>query len=430
MMDYRTCSMAGFGLLLLAQLATAAPPAPSLPDAIRLITKDNRPMPAVQLLRQGVDAKTFPGAAAAQFYAVSGDTQGTYRMIDASARVPDVSKSQPDFTGAVLRPALETVVPAAKDRRVVMLNEDHVHQLHRGFALQLLKDLRAQGFTHFGAETFGRKARESLIDDAPDVSTGVYTSDPLYADLARQAKALGFQVFDYEQRKDQEPAEGSQEDQRMARERAQAANIASVLNDDPKARAFVYAGAGHISESPEGDGRIWMAQILREVYGIDPLTINQVYGTPRSRPELDGAEYRATEALGPFTAPVVVATPTGLFSAPGFDILVFHPRERQKHGRPDWLELSGYRHPCRISLKPSNEETMVRAFVASEDPMSIPMDQVLVPVHARSVVMMLPPGEYRMVRQTVVDDRLLGLGRVRKAVAPKAALGLCRPAVR
>lgn len=385
-------------------------------------------MPAVQILRQGVDAKTFPGAAAAQFYAVSGDTQGTYRMLDAAARVPNVSKSQPDFTGAVLRPASEIIGPAARGRRVVMLNEDHAHQLHRGFALQLLKDLRTQGFTHFGAETFGRKARESLDDDAPDVYTGIYTSDPLYADLARQAKALGFQVFNYEQRKDQEPAEGSQEDQRMARERAQAANIASVLNDDPKARAFVYAGAGHISESPEGDGRIWMAQILRENYGIDPLTINQVYGTPRSRPELDGAEYHATEALGPFTAPVTVVTAIGPFSAPGFDILVFHPRERQKHGRPDWLELSGYRHPCRISLKPSSEETMVRAFVASEDPMSIPMDQALVPVRARSVVMMLPQGQYRFVRQTIADERVLGTGGVVSGDASKSVQGLCRPA--
>lgn len=423
------CLVAGYGLLLAGHVAMAAPPSrpPTLSDAINLIMKENRPLPAIEILREGVRSKSMQAQTAAQFYAVSGDTLGTSRMAEAAEPSVKTVAAPISLTEARIVPAIAALVSAANGRRVVMLNEDHVHQQHRAFAYALMKALRAEGFTHFGAETFGQESRESLEDGAPDLKTGVYTTDPLYADLARQAKALGYSLFDYEQREDQTPATGSPEEQRLARERAQAGNIAGILNADPKARLFVYAGAGHIAESDDADGRIWMAQLLKEQVGTDPLTINQVYGTPRSDPGKDSSDFLTAERLGPIPAASVVMTPSGPLRAPGFDLTVFHPREHLKNGRPQWLTMDGYRLPCRITIRPGAKETMARAFLSSEPPNAIPMDQVLIPPRARSATLMLPMGEYRIVRQTIDADRLLGVGRIGPPRSGSESASICRP---
>src|SRR3546814_4385438 len=103
-----------------------------------------------------------------------------------------------------------------------------------------------------------------MRDGAPDLATGIYTVEPLYADLARQAAAMGFTLFDYEQRQNQEPPTGADSKQRTAsREQAQADNIARVLADNPHARMLIHVGSGHGSEIPAGDGIAWMALRLK-----------------------------------------------------------------------------------------------------------------------------------------------------------------------
>src|SRR3546814_9585648 len=62
----------------------------------------------------------------------------------------------------------------------------------RAFSLLLARALRGAGFNYFGAETFAPKLADSMRDGAPDLATGIYTVEPLYADLARQAAAMGF----------------------------------------------------------------------------------------------------------------------------------------------------------------------------------------------------------------------------------------------
>ncbi|WP_408951512.1 hypothetical protein [Lysobacter sp. Hz 25] len=406
----RLSTAAGIGITLMVVCAAIAAesPTPSLSAALNLILKEDRPLPALEMLRAGVESGKFPAATSAQFYAISGDALGTAQMNDRGAKTSEPEHPQIDRPEWVKRPALPEILRASAGKQVVMLNEDHYHQLHRAFGLLLLTELRKAGFTHFGAETFGSTLQESMSDGAPDLRTGVYTTDPLYADMARQAAALGYSLFDYEQRSDQESSAGSSEDQRLVRERAQAGNIAAILKANPAARIFIFAGAGHIAESTEPDGREWMALVLKKEHGIDPLTVNQVLGTPRSRPELDGALYRSVSTG--LSVPSVVQSTTGPLTAPGFDTIVFHPRQQLANGRATWLGMNGYRHPCRVQIKPSRQVSLVRAFVASEAPRSIPMDQVLIPPDATVAPLMLPNGRYRLVRETLDGEQALGEG--------------------
>ncbi|ALN64553.1 hypothetical protein GLA29479_3702 [Lysobacter antibioticus] len=404
----RLSTAAGIGMALMVTCTAKAAEAeaPSLSTALNLILKEGRPLPALEMLRTGVESGRFPAATSAQFYAISGDAIGTAQMNDRGGKSSQEESLPPLPASWDARPAVAEIVRASTGKQVVMLNEDHYHQLHRAFGLLLLKELRKAGFTHFGAETFGSTLQESMADGAPDLRTGVYTTDPLYADMTRQAAALGYSLFDYEQRPDQESNDGSPEDQRLARERAQAKNIAAILNGDPTARIFIYAGSGHIAESTEPDGREWMALMLKKEHGIDPLTVNQVLGTPRSRSELDSALYRSVGSA--LSSPSVLQSTTGMLTVPGFDIVVFHPRQLLSDGRPTWLGMNGYRSPCRVQFKPNQQPSLIRAFVASEEPRAIPMDQVLISSGAKEVTLMLPVGRYRLVRETLEGNRALG----------------------
>lgn len=396
--------IAGIVVVFPDRTPAEAEPDPQLADVISSL-RENRAFHAIQLLDEGVARGSIPAGVAAQFMAVSGDPARAEALLHSPAPArPATAADVPEFSDLSMAPAIAAIVRAAQSSSIVMLNEDHAHQRHRAFAHDLLVGLRAVGFTHFGAETFSENIVNSLTDGAPDTGSGIYTFDPIYADLARQAKAMGYSIFPYEQRPGQELEDGTGEDLRQAREQAQAENILAILGSDPDARIFVYAGSGHISEGIDVAGRQWMARILKDRSGLDPLTVNQVHGTPRRLPELDRPLYRAVESFRGIEEPVVVRNGGDIVTLPGFDLVVFHPRERFFHGRPDWMSMEGYRKRCRLKLEPRSSDMLARAFVASEPDDSIPMDQILLPAGSQSVEFRLPEGDYSVIRQDADGD--------------------------
>lgn len=364
-----------------------------------LLAKQDRPLPAIALMEKMVENKQLPAQTLAQFYAITGDERGTDALMDQGAR-PDVSPPA-DMAGYVPQPAVDAIVMAARGRRVVILNENHSSQRQRAFAFEVAMRLRKEGFTHFGAETFTRELAESMKDGAPDLTTGVYTLDPIFADLVRQAAAVGYQLFDYEQRIDQRPSKGADRNvQTTAREQAQAENIKNWLDTNPSARVFIYVGGGHGSKIPDRNDVAWMALRLQRMTGIDPLTINQNFGTPRGRAEFDGSLYRGAANIGVLQFPAALINATGQWlTHPGYDLVIFLPRLADIEGRPGWLGMNGYRKNHALNLAPIPTRSLVRAFVKGEPAGSIAMDQILVAANQTEATLMLPVGEYHVWRQ-------------------------------
>lgn len=387
--------------LVAADPAPATETSPATFAAAQEALMRNRPLAAVQILRDGQREGTIPDALVDQFITA---------VIEPTCRAPSASdrQAQPVADSRAL-PAIAAIVRAARGRRVVMLNEDHTHQQHRAFALQLLRALRRAGFTHFAAETFNVEAPSSMLDGAPDMQTGVYLFDPFFADLARQAAAQGFMLVPYEVRPDQELNSGTGEERRLVRETAQANNLADVLSANESSRVFVYAGAGHITEASEGDGRTWMAEILAKRTGIDPLTVNQDRGTAPLQGTPSHSRYRSITQAHALREPFVVVAEDGFLTDPGFDMIVFHPQVGCVDGRPEWQLMAGYRKRCPLKIEPSAEPTLIRAFVAGESPGSIAMDQVLLPAGTARVTLLLPAGRYRITRQGELQGRSVGM---------------------
>ncbi|MBL8512105.1 MAG: hypothetical protein JNM52_10720 [Betaproteobacteria bacterium] len=364
-----------------------------------LLTKQDRPLSAIALMEKMVETKQLPAQTLAQFYAFTGDERGTNALMDTGIEInplPPVKTS-----GYTQKPAIDAIAEAARGRRIVILNESHDSQRQRAFALDVVMRLYKLGFSHLGAETFSQVVAESMKDGAPDLKTGVYTLDPLLADLTRQAAQTGYQLFNYEQRPDQRPAGKVDRIARItAREQAQADNIKKWLDANPDAKLIIYVGGQHASEIPDQDNVAWMALRLKQMTGLDPLTIDQTAGTPRGRAELDSPLYQAAFHTNPISYPIVLVNKAGEWlSREGYDIVVFHPRLPDSAGRPGWLSMNGYRKSHSLKLPPLPTRTLIRAFVKGEPDGSIAMDQILVKENQTAATLMLPIGQYIVMRE-------------------------------
>ena len=181
------------------------------------------------------------------------------------------------FKGYSPAPAVQAIIKAAKDRQLVMVNEEHRSSEQRAFSNQLLAPLRKHGFRYLALETVSEDATLLNARGYPVLSTGFYTRDPAFGDLVRRALELGYTVVPYEPSFEQlrsKTEDRSPVDRVNRRERLQANNIHKrIFSKDPAAKVLVIGGRGHIAESA---GQSWkpMGGILKGLSAIDPLTIH------------------------------------------------------------------------------------------------------------------------------------------------------------
>ncbi len=405
------CSTAPLPLLPSAIVIPAKAEAIDFGTAHSLIQNADRPLAAVAQMEKLVQSKQIPPQLLAQFYAMTGDENGTLALMDLGAE-PSLAPL-PDISRYTQKNAVETIVLAARNRRVVILNESHISQRQRSFATELALALRKAGFTHFGAEAFTPKIAGTMKDGVPKLEIGTYTLDPVFGDLVRQAVAAGYQLFDYEQRTEQEPkTQVDHATEVKIRDESQAQNIKKQLDENPNAKMFIYVGGGHGEKVPTGEKLLMMALQLKNRTGIDPLSIDQNIGMPSSRIELDSPIYRAVSGLAPQKNPAVLVKNTGeFFTRDGYDMAVFHPRLPDNSNRPGWLTMNGYRQSVAIKFPPMPTRTLLRAFIKTEPVEAIAMDQILVAANQTSATLMLPVGEYRILRQTEAGESI-DLGQV------------------
>lgn len=327
--------------------------------------------------------------------------------IGSVARARRAEAPLPDLTGASSSDALEVIVEAAADRRIVILNEAHNHSRHRAFAAQVMRRLRPLGFDWFAAETFNPSQSEPapwIGDYRPGMpflqAYGYYSRDPALAETVREAARLGYRFADYEFRADQRGPADADMDTRMAlREEAQAENlIADLLTPHPEARVFVYCGYSHAMEAPTDHGE-WFASRLKRKTGIDPLTIEQAYCAPGLRPEHDESHVAAVQAAFAPDRPVVVRRADGSvvgmpLTERQMDLSVFHPRLDAVRGRPGWLAADPARRLVDVDVPAFEGPALLQVLWSSEGAGGVPADQFLLAPGQDRATLALHPGRY------------------------------------
>jgi hypothetical protein len=298
-------------------------------------------------------------------------------------------------------PALKAIVDKARNRQVVMINEEHRSSRQRALAHQLLGPLRDSGFTYLAVETISEDEAALAARGYPVLGTGTYTRDPVFGDLIRRALDLGYVVFGYDAGPEvmqPRPDDQSPLDAINRREHAQAVNIVKrVLARDPKARVLVYAGRDHIAESSNDDWKP-MGGEFKTLTGIDPLSINQFSMTERSDPAYESWCFRAVDKAGWLAdGPVLLTSKDGTWwsSIPEvLDANLFCPRTRLVNGRPDWMAMGGLRMPYEVEVEKRDEPVLIQALVAGESDDAIPLDHVVWWPGTPRPALMLRPGSY------------------------------------
>ncbi len=326
----------------------------------------------------------------------------------------------PDLDGYEVRDAVRTILELADRHRVVMLNEAHHVPQHRAFAGLLLAGLRQKGFRYFAAETFNPEDMPGLAKRGyPTLATGGYCSEPVFGDLVRQALRLGYAPVAYDHNSDEPPArqdDAAAVDRQIdQREEGQARNLKErIFDKDPRARVVVFAGYSHIRKVPQalggGEKKMtlkWMAARFKERTGIEPLSVEQTMMMEHTEPRHERPAYRlAAEKKMVGDRPVVLFdAKAGRYFVPGnfrgaFDVVVFHPRDAQRGGRPAWLRMGGYRKEVKVAglpAAPPGGSLLAQAVARGEDEATaIPVDQVEYRAGEPGPLLLLPRGEYRV----------------------------------
>jgi hypothetical protein len=295
--------------------------------------------------------------------------------------------------------ALEVIADMAEEELLVLINEAHHVPQHRAFSIELLRMLRPLGFTHFAAETLYEADVDLNERGYPTKMSGAYINEPVYGDLVRTALALGYVVVPYESR-------GGN------RELGQATNlIERILEVDPEARVVVHAGYAHINEQGSIAGARAMAGQLKEITGIDPLTIDQTVMTEHSAAQFEHPLYRHVVDGRALSAPSILVDATGTpwTLEPGTrDVTLFHPLSVYQQGRPTWLLLGGLRRPYELPADVCGSEprVLVTVRVASESDEAIPIDRIEVVAGEPVPALLLPIGEFVLEVKSLGDETL------------------------
>ena len=210
--------------------------------------------------------------------------------------------------------AAKYIVTESDKYSLLVLNESHLHPTHRRFALSLLRGLYKNGYRYLGAETLNKNI-DFTQANSPATNWGYYVAEPTYAQFLREAIALGFTLFAYEANAGIDGID---------REIEQAQNIHSFMKNHTEGKVFIYCGFGHNNEEEmEGWGKV-MAGRLKDLTGVDPLTVNQTYFNDIKPVKSNYAivlQDTAKNIYHPYTAN---------------DIYVFHPIYNEKDIKLNW----------------------------------------------------------------------------------------------
>ena len=286
--------------------------------------------------------------------------------------------------------ATDYIIKRVKDKKVVMINENHYMPQQRAYFIMLLKKLYDQGFRYLGMEAL---QEDSMLNKRgyPILNfngyDGWFLYEPVMGNVVRESIKIGFNVFHYEMDNNEVVIPYNPEYRTnfdyghgLEREIRQAFNIMKIFKVDTGAKVVILAGLGHITTDLNDFG---MGFFLRRFLGPGnknrPLAIDQTVMMEKSDPSMENMYYLLTNIEKPI---VFIDEKKNSFineyKSDQIDIQIFHPHTKYIEERPDWLYLLD-RVPYYIDSKKYKIKypVIVKAYCKGEDiEKAVPFDVI------------------------------------------------------
>ncbi len=163
-----------------------------------------------------------------------------------------------------------------KDASVVIINENHNDWRHRYHTTSLLDTLYKLGYHSIGIEAiFNNDSIE--FKKYPSLNTGFYTLEPAMANLIRKVKTDKWNLFSYDYDKDKYDTISKKYPTISGREWSEAIHIMDFIKNHPNEKVLIHCGFSHLFENNSQNGKMWLAEILKKFWNVNPVTIDQFY---------------------------------------------------------------------------------------------------------------------------------------------------------
>jgi hypothetical protein len=271
------------------------------------------------------------------------------------------------FDGYESHNAAQYIVKKVENERVVIFNEAHYSGQQRAFMRDILRRLYEKGFKHLALETLDAKDKTINQRGYPlRIKSGFYSDEPTFGQMLREAKAVGFQVWDYEDTLDCKPPTNYFD----FREQQQAENLKTIMDKLPNEKLLIWVGHGHIYEStPQMDFKM-MASYFKKKTGINPYTIEQTTFSETANETTDPAIWKVAMKKWQFKKPIVVTKKDSVFVFPPMqgivDMQVFFPKTEYPNHYPNWMGNSDT-HFYEINIeKALYRDRLLKIFIKKE----------------------------------------------------------------
>ncbi|SHM85842.1 hypothetical protein [Flavobacterium saccharophilum] len=289
--------------------------------------------------------------------------------------------------------AKKYIIDRSKNEQIILINEAHNNSRHRVFTTSLLHDLYNNGYRFLGLEALWENLDGKEFATLQD---GFYIKEPQFGNLIKEAKEIGFTVFQYE-------STSKVRDGGKTREIEQAENIVKMMKENPNSKFLIHCGYEHIIEGTPGI-KTWekaMAGRIIEMTGINPFTIDQTYYSEKGNTNLNSPYIEMVNLDYPV---IMINNENKAFSGDrentkNIDCAIIHPITKYKNNRPDWLNLSKERKTIKIENSKIKEyPALVLAYRINEfEKNGIPADIIELASDSEKSNLILKKGEYKII---------------------------------
>lgn len=267
--------------------------------------------------------------------------------------------------------AAKYILEVAGKSQIAMFNEAHHWPQCRAFVRDMLAGLKGIGYNKLALEALENDSTAKAGFQYPNQDLGLYTAEPVYGQLLREARQLGFTIIAYE-----DTVKCNSNDYKECinqREQNEAQNLYSALqkNGDKTGKLIVLAGYDHIKKKPTPD-RTPMAYDLMKLSGSTPVCFDlSKYYEKETREAQSEIYTMVTDKYKPVVPVILVDKNKSSFvneeDQGMVDANIFLPKgELDKPGFPRWYrESNALEHLIRLKTR-AKKRLFLQVFLKEE----------------------------------------------------------------